>query len=187
MLVLILPFSFAFIHLIIKKVKQVKIKSFIMKIHIGSIFVILANNSVIVEGRLSRSNLNNGAQCTKSDQCKSKCCSKGSGSNHVCVKKESGSVCTEGNARIVPGTCVIFALIVHFCLLTVVFFVLLSIFEIGTSEDWTDAINKARKKYQEQYGGTYSELKWSNDLKTEAQEWANTIAARCQNGLPSGK
>jgi hypothetical protein len=129
-----------------------------MKICIGSIGLILAN-SVIVEGGFIRSNLNNGAQCTKSEQCKSKCCSMGSRSKPVCVRKNSGSVCTEGNARIVPGT----------------------------SKDWADAINEARKKYQDQYGGpnTYSALKWSNDLKDEAQKWANTVAANCQNGLPS--
>jgi hypothetical protein len=54
----------------------------------------------------------------------------------------------------------------------------------GSSEDWLTALNDARKRQVEAIDGTFNELKWSNDLQTEAQAWANIIAANCRNGVP---
>ena len=48
----------------------------------------------------------------------------------------------------------------------------------GSPEDWLDAINGVRETYQ------VDSLAWSNDLKSEAQVWANEIAKKCVNGLP---
>jgi len=48
----------------------------------------------------------------------------------------------------------------------------------GSAEDWLDAINSVRETYQ------VDSLAWSNDLKSEAQVWANNIAKSCVNGVP---
>jgi hypothetical protein len=56
----------------------------------------------------------------------------------------------------------------------------------GSPEDWLVAINEVREEYQNEYGGpgTYTEIEWSADLSSEAQKWANEIAAKCVNGVP---
>ncbi|KAL7516988.1 hypothetical protein ACHAWX_001953 [Stephanocyclus meneghinianus] len=85
--------------------------------------------------------------CSRSSECKNKCCSKESSSTHQCTP--GGTVCVK-NLRDVAGS----------------------------AEDWLDAINSVRETYQ------VDSLAWSNDLKSEAQVWANEIAKSCVNGVP---
>jgi len=85
--------------------------------------------------------------CSRSSECKNKCCSKESSATHKCTP--GGTVCVQ-NLRNVAGS----------------------------AEDWLDAINSVRETYQ------VDSLAWSNDLKSEAQVWANEIAKRCVNGVP---
>ena len=47
-----------------------------------------------------------------------------------------------------------------------------------------NAINEVREVYQEEFGGTYTPLKWSPDLANDARKWANDIAEVCRNGVP---
>jgi hypothetical protein len=56
----------------------------------------------------------------------------------------------------------------------------------GTPEEWLDALNTAREEGQVDIGGDYSPLEWSADLASEAQAWANSLAKKCKNGIPSG-
>ena len=54
----------------------------------------------------------------------------------------------------------------------------------GSGKDWLNAINEVREVYQEEFGGTYTPLKWSPDLANDARKWANDIAEVCRNGVP---
>jgi hypothetical protein len=55
----------------------------------------------------------------------------------------------------------------------------------GSPEEWLSALNAARKTGQKKIGGSGSQLKWSNDLASQAQTWANELAKKCSNGLPT--
>jgi hypothetical protein len=52
--------------------------------------------------------------------------------------------------------------------------------------DWVNIHNDKRKKYQVQYGGTYSSIKWSNGLNTLAKTMAKNMAKNnCDYQAPS--
>lgn len=52
--------------------------------------------------------------------------------------------------------------------------------------DWINSHNAVRENYQQKYGGTYSEIKWSNGLKNKAATLAKTMANNnCQYQAPS--
>ena len=52
----------------------------------------------------------------------------------------------------------------------------------GDAKIWTDAHNKRRKKYQEQWGFTYVPLMWSDTMAQSAQQYANKLAqGRCED------
>jgi uncharacterized protein YkwD len=55
----------------------------------------------------------------------------------------------------------------------------------GSEQDWLDAHNAQRKKYQTQYGGAYIPLQWSNDLKAEALKYAKQMTSNCKTQLPT--
>lgn len=109
------------------------------------------------EGSLRKAWKPNRAQCTASAQCKSKCCTRGSARSYVCKEKEEDMTCVQ-NLRNVPGS----------------------------GDEWLTNINNAREKYQVEYGGSgrYTPIKWSIDLASEAQKWANILASNCINKLP---
>ncbi|KAL3805168.1 hypothetical protein ACHAWO_000703 [Cyclotella atomus] len=59
----------------------------------------------------------------------------------------------------------------------------------GSSEDWLNALNAVRQAVIDDavtLDDDYSLLEWSADLAAEAQTWANSLAAKCQNGVPDG-
>ena len=108
------------------------------------------------EGALRKAWKPNRAQCTASAQCRSKCCTRVSARSYVCKKKEEDMTCVQ-NLRNVPGS----------------------------GDEWLTNINNAREKYQFEYGASnYTPIKWSNDLASEAQKWANALASSCTNALP---
>lgn len=51
-------------------------------------------------------------------------------------------------------------------------------------QQWLDAHNDRRKRYQEGYGVSYRTLKWSNGLEELAQEGADENAEQCKNRDP---
>lgn len=57
----------------------------------------------------------------------------------------------------------------------------------GTPEEWLDALNEARETGQVAIGGEYVPLEWSADLALKASKWANRLATKCENGVPSGQ
>lgn len=57
----------------------------------------------------------------------------------------------------------------------------------GTSEDWLAALNEARELSTTTLGYDYEPLQWSADLMGEAQIWANSLAKKCSNGVPTGE
>ncbi|KAL7506332.1 hypothetical protein ACHAXN_003596 [Cyclotella atomus] len=50
--------------------------------------------------------------------------------------------------------------------------------------NWRKVHNAARKKYQVQYGGTFTPIKWSDELHSEALLWAKELVSNCVNRLP---
>jgi hypothetical protein len=49
---------------------------------------------------------------------------------------------------------------------------------------WRKVHNQARKKYQVQYGGTFTPLKWNMELHDQAELWAQQLVTDCVNRLP---
>lgn len=84
-------------------IKQSKnIKNPTMKIYTTCIVPILATFT-LAEGALRITNKPNGAECTASSHCRSKCCSKVTRRSHICMSVEDGTNCVK-NLRNVPGS-----------------------------------------------------------------------------------
>ena len=52
---------------------------------------------------------------------------------------------------------------------------------VDRDDAWLSAHNSRRKKYHEQWGKTYTPLKWSPDLASQAKSWANQLLNDCND------
>ena len=65
---------------------------------------------------------------------------------------------------------------------------------VDRDDAWLSAHNSRRKKYHEQWGKTYTPLKWSPGLASQAKSWANQLLNNCdtygikhQSGIDEGE
>jgi len=55
----------------------------------------------------------------------------------------------------------------------------------GSPQDWLDSLNKERELGVPGWDTEIAPFEWSADLARQAQGWANELAIKCDNGVPS--